>query len=314
MSIAHLTQQGNTVTEHCNNLTVQDTLTTNILNVNKLTSKSLNLTNTTNQIIFGPTGSSNTIFNANMPAGSTQIISIPDSGVSSTPIILRDTTGPQTIASELTLVGQAYPLTLGNSISGHLDFIQVITPATASQVISIPDSGIVGATGTQFILKDSVVNPQIINTNTKFNNGLTFDGTNTLSTYVQRATWTPSITVGGTTATISQTNQAYYTQLGPLVFCFFDVTISNLNSGVGNVVIHGLPIAAANFVQFTNLSSWTAITLASSYTIIYARPDASATTVTLFQAGSAATVINIDNTSLSAGSSRFNGTIMYWAL
>jgi len=72
--------------------------------------------------------------------------------------------------------------------------------------------------------------------------GLTFNGdtaaANALDDY-EEGTWTPTILFGGTNATVSAHGK--YTKIGNLVHIIYQVTINNLNSGSGNILVGGLP-------------------------------------------------------------------------
>jgi hypothetical protein len=58
----------------------------------------------------------------------------------------------------------------------------------------------------------------------------------------EEGTWTPSVTFGGTLA--SQTNQGKYTRIGNTVFISYQLNISGLSGGTGNINVSGLPYAA----------------------------------------------------------------------
>jgi hypothetical protein len=79
--------------------------------------------------------------------------------------------------------------------------------------------------------------------------GLTFNGdtaaANALDDY-EEGTWTPSITFGGTSASVTLDGQNYYVKIGSLVWCNLKIRVTSTNSGVGGLNLNGLPYASAN--------------------------------------------------------------------
>ena len=71
----------------------------------------------------------------------------------------------------------------------------------------------------------------------------TGDGSGTMSSELlddyEEGSWTPSVTFGGTAATVSSGGK--YTKIGNVIHITYQVTIDNLNSGTGNIAVGGLP-------------------------------------------------------------------------
>lgn len=115
---------------------------------------SITLTNESNQIYFGPSGGQQSVFNVNMPAGSTQTLTVKDSGVTATNFILQDCSTSQTVNSifnvhsnlNVGLTGtQGFVDLYGNN--GFNVSIAGATGLAASRTYNLPEAGANGFLG-----------------------------------------------------------------------------------------------------------------------------------------------------------------------
>lgn len=126
-------------TVSCNNLNVAGQ--TGATGTTDATFSSIRLTDTTNQIFFGPSGSSNTVFDVITPASS-QFLTIPDSGTGASNFILSNGS-TQSINSPLTLNNTVTIPTGANSnyfllsdVSGNATWNSVITSGSFSLALT----------------------------------------------------------------------------------------------------------------------------------------------------------------------------------
>ena len=102
---------------------------------------------------------------------------------------------------------------------------------------------------------------QIANGNLKFSTsgtGIDFsatsDGSGTATSELlddyEEGTWTPSVAFGATLA--SQTNQGKYTRIGNTVFISYQLNITGLSGGTGNISVSGLPYACSQVPTYSH--------------------------------------------------------------
>lgn len=87
--------------------------------------------------------------------------------------------------------------------------------------------------------------------------GLTFDGSNVISAYIDKQSWTPTLTFGGGSTGLTYTTQlGTYSRIGSLVFVACTIILSAKGSSVGNATITGLPVTpAADYIPVAMRSS-----------------------------------------------------------
>ena len=131
-------------------------------------------------------------------------------------------------------------------------------------------------------------------TNNSINNrtaSITFDGTNILSNYVAVTAWTPDLQFGGAKVGVTYSAQSgYYSRIGNIIFFNGYITLTSKGSSTGNVEVHGLPLAAAQYgfgaagygnVTFTGDSMYCQIDPSSTYLGFQISSNASAPTTLL---------------------------------
>ncbi len=208
-------------------------LTVNILNVATIAAGSLQLTNTTNQILFGSSGVSGTYISVPRPTVQ-QVITLPDGGTGTSNFIISNSATAQNINSQLnvnSIVTQSVQLTnatnqtLFGSSGASGTYVSVPRPAQA-QVITVPDGG----TGTSNFIISNSATAQNINSQLNTNGGVTYltsGGTPTLLNYYEQGTI--SLTLSGIWA-VDQTGTCYFTRIGNVVTVFFPHISANANS------------------------------------------------------------------------------------
>lgn len=82
--------------------------------------------------------------------------------------------------------------------------------------------------------------------------GLTFDGSNFMTSYSDKTSWTPAIAFGGGTTGITYSlQQGYYSRIGNIIFVYAVITLSNKGSSTGTFTITGLPFTVSNLSNYS---------------------------------------------------------------
>jgi len=115
---------------------------------------------------------------------------------------------------------------------------------------------------------------------------ITFGSGTALSTY-QQGTFTPALSIGGSSTGITYSTQSgEYTQIGNVVYFAIKFVLSSTNSLTGAVLITGLPVAAASaFNTSSSVAEFGNITLTALYSGLYVQIPAG-TSMSLNQVGS----------------------------
>jgi len=92
---------------------------------------------------------------------------------------------------------------------------------------------------------------------------------NVLDDY-EEGTWTPSLTVGGSSSGIVYSQQvASYTRIGRFVTCYGSMILTNKGSGSGGVEINGLPFTVVDIISGTSLEGGGLMTYQANVSGIY---------------------------------------------
>jgi hypothetical protein len=89
--------------------------------------------------------------------------------------------------------------------------------------------------------------------------GLTFDGTNTMSNFIDKGSWTPILKFGTTEVTTYSAQTGTYERFGDIVMFNIRVVVSNKGAGTGTLNI-SLPITPNNTFTGAYASSGSAMT------------------------------------------------------
>ncbi len=130
--------------------------------------------------------------------------------------------------------------------------------------------------------------------------GINFGG-NTLGTYTGTTSWTPGISFGNfISASLVYTSNGSYVVMGSMVFCTFEIYLSNKGSGTGNTTIT-LPLNSSNAIQPTQgLGQWADVILNSGYTQVNIAVNSSSAVANLNQsANSSSAYLNLTDTNFS---------------
>jgi hypothetical protein len=85
---------------------------------------------------------------------------------------------------------------------------------------------------------------------------ITIGSGSALSTFVNNASWTPTLAFGGSSTGITYSfNNGTYTQIGNLVFITFQLQLSSKGAQTGNATINGLPITSGQTFSIVNYIS-----------------------------------------------------------
>jgi hypothetical protein len=138
---------------------------------------------------------------------------------------------------------------------------------------------------------------------------------NTLDDY-EESTWTPGISFGGGTTGITYAGGGqvgFYTKIGRLVVCHFNITLTSKGTSTGSARITGLPFTSAN--QAT-LSGWGGSLRWANMTssLVYAATSVNANDTTALVNGltAAATSIAILQDTDFANNTAVRGTLVYF--
>jgi len=134
------------------------------------------------------------------------------------------------------------------------------------------------------------------------NKFFTIDTSGNVSYATALTSFTPAITIGGSTTGITYTGQvAYYYQIGSIVYFNLHVVLSSKGAQVGNVKVTGFPTATGTHGTNNNVSVpiLQNCTLTASYTGLVFQFDNSAASGTLYQNSPTLTLANLTNTQIS---------------
>ena len=127
---------------------------------------------------------------------------------------------------------------------------------------------------------------------------LSFDnGTNLLSNYVDKTSWTPTLAFSGGNTGITYTTQAgYYSRIGNIVYYTASIILSSKGSSTGTVRLGGLPLTPWTSDTRGTLIAGKVTYTGSGISVVATHGDAYFTVEIGSQAGAAVT--NMDNTHL----------------
>lgn len=190
----------------------------------------------------------------------------------------------------------------GNTISSTDTNGNIILAPDGSGDVSITSASIVPSTDRV----DSLGSP----TNSWDNlyaDGVTFDdGSNILSSYLERTTFTPTLEFGGASVGITYSlQQGSYARIGNFVFLQIQLIITNKGSSTGAATIPGpvLNTAASTAVVFP--CRWNAINLDGTRTVVNPVIGGNDNLIQLQQCGDNTSFTNLTDTNFSNTSAIF---------
>lgn len=130
-------------------------------------------------------------------------------------------------------------------------------------------------------------------------------------------TWTPTIAGSSTTGNYAYTyNVGTYTKLGRVIIASYSVVATtNTTPPTGNLSINGLPFASsttpANDYAPTLIGAYQGLTLATGYTLVGGFVTPGATSIALFESGSAVTELQLPASALNSTAPAIYGTVIY---
>jgi hypothetical protein len=148
----------------------------------------------------------------------------------------------------------------------------------------------------------------ISNNQNVYASGITFDGTNFLSTLQDFTAWNPVLAFGGASTGITYTVQtSSYVRIGRVVYCTVGIALSSKGSATGAATITGLPYTVLNSVAYTpvTVAIGGSITLAANYTTIYLQPIGNTTTAAIGAAGNNVAPVQLTNAAFANNSSLY---------
>ncbi len=108
--------------------------------------------------------------------------------------------------------------------------------------------------------------------------GINF-GNGTLSSYGAPQSWTPILSIGGSTTGITYSNQSgTAVNLGNVAMCTFGMNLTSKGTNMYGIVTISLPFTAANTVQpYINVGAWGLVGLDTGFTQLSLKPLTSTT-------------------------------------
>ncbi len=143
--------------------------------------------------------------------------------------------------------------------------------------------------------------------------GITFDGSNFLTNYVQAGSWTPGISFGGGTTGITYTTQSgSYTRIGNVVFYTFNITLSSKGSSTGIAAVTGFPLNGNSAVGWSNVAYPLLSSLPGTAPTVVLNVGNGVTTAALFGSSSGDTGLSNLTNSNFGNTSQMNGCGFYF--
>lgn len=214
--------------------------------------------NTSNATILTTAGTGGgTFYNSEFVSGSASAISV---GAGTTVNVFSSAIGSSNTNA---ITGAGTISYSGVTFTGGSSTINTTTTTPLALTVFQGGTGLTGTTVNQILYSSAAntiaglatANSAVLATNgsgvpsitaTPTVTSITFGSGSALNTYVQATSWTPAISIGGSTTGITYTTQTgEYTQIGNIIFFTFNILLSSKGSQTGSVLLTGWPVSSS---------------------------------------------------------------------